>query len=296
MGGADLFKWKNEFNISGYDYDLDGFDFYMRTESSISNLTSLELLDSDLNVLESGALDLELSGNIGDWYSITLDPPVSFKSGETFFIAVESNNDIEYPAGTDYNASIINKSFYHNGSSWTNLNTISGFENSAFLIRAAGTIKNGTENLVTVSPASGTVAAGNSQTITLSLNAQNIAEGTYTGEVNIATNGGNITIPIDYLVDVAQELMVPTKFNLSQNYPNPFNPRTIINYSIADQSQVLLIVYDALGREVTTLVNKQQNPGIYQAEWNADNYSSGIYYYKLSVGEWSDTRKMILLR
>ena len=302
MGGASLFKWKNEFNISGFDYDLDGFDFYMRTESSISNLTSLELLDSDLNVLESGTLDLEVSTD-GDWYSITLDPPVTFENGETFFIAVESDNDIKYPAGADYNATIKNKSFYHNGASWTNLNTIAGFENSAFLIRATGTKKNGNENLVTVSPASGTVAAGNSQLITLSLNAQNITEGTYTGEVNISTNGGNITIPIDYLVNIAEELIVPNKFSLRQNYPNPFNPSTIIQYSIPalDRSNlelhnVQLIIYDALGREVQTLVRENQNPGIYEIEWYAKNFSSGIYFYKLNVGELTDTKKMLILK
>jgi hypothetical protein len=256
----------------------------------------LELLDSDLNVLESGTLDLDLSDNDGDWYSITLDPPVSFKSGETFFISIESDNDIEYPAGADYDATIPNKSFYHNGASWTNLNTISGFENSAFLIRATGTKKNGNENVVTISPASGTVAAGNSQLITLSLDAQNINEGTYTGSVNITTNGGNISIPIDYLVDIEKESLLPSEYHLRQNYPNPFNPRTVINYSITVNSQVLLIVYDALGREVNTLVNKQQNLGIYQVEWNAENLSSGIYYYKLTVDEWSDTKKMILLR
>jgi hypothetical protein len=296
FGGANLFKWKNEFNITGFDYDLDGFDFYMRTEGSLSNSTKLELLDSDLNVLESGTLDLDLSDNDGNWYSITLDPPVSFKSGETFFISIESDNDIEYPAGADYDATIPNKSFYHNGSSWTNLNTVSGFENAAFLIRATGTKRNGYENVLTVSPASGSIAAGNSQLVTLTLNAQNISEGTYTGEVNIISSGGNITIPIDYLVDIEKESLLSNEYHLNQNYPNPFNPRTIINYSIADQSQVLLIVYDALGREVTTLVNKQQNPGIYQVEWNAENFSSGIYYYKLTVDEWSDTKKMILLR
>ncbi len=233
---------------------------------------------------------------MGDWYSITLDPPVSFKSGETFFISIESDNDIEYPAGADYDATIPNKSFYHNGSSWTNLNTVSGFENAAFLIRATGTKRNGYENVLTVSPASGSIAAGNSQLVTLTLNAQNISEGTYTGEVNIISSGGNITIPIDYLVDIEKESLLSNEYHLNQNYPNPFNPRTIINYSIADQSQVILIVYDALGREATTLVNKQQNPGIYQVEWNAENFSSGIYYYKLTVDEWSDTKKMILLR
>jgi parallel beta-helix repeat protein len=85
-------------------------------------------------------------------------------------------------------------------------------------------------------------------------------------------------------------------FSLEQNYPNPFNPSTTIKYSINVETFTRLNVYDILGREVATLVNKKQRPGNYEVEWNADNFSSGVYYYKLTTSNFTDTKKMILLR
>ena len=85
-------------------------------------------------------------------------------------------------------------------------------------------------------------------------------------------------------------------FNLFQNYPNPFNPSTIINYSIPYQSKVSLVVYDALGRVVNTLVNEEKSAGNHTAELNAANLSSGIYFYQIRAGEFIQTKKMVLLR
>ncbi len=88
----------------------------------------------------------------------------------------------------------------------------------------------------------------------------------------------------------------PEQFKLSQNYPNPFNPSTMIEYSIANQQKVELKVYDVLGREVATLVNEIQNPGSYNVMFNAASLSSGIYFYKLVSGSYSDIKKMILVK
>ncbi|GMT44779.1 MAG: hypothetical protein IEMM0006_0611 [bacterium] len=98
---------------------------------------------------------------------------------------------------------------------------------------------------------------------------------------------------------------IPNKFELTQNYPNPFNPSTTIEYSIpaagvGDISSVQLTVYDIFGREVSELVNAKQNPGKYKINFNAEDLSCGIYFYKLSVtgtsGNFTQTKKMILLR
>jgi hypothetical protein len=91
---------------------------------------------------------------------------------------------------------------------------------------------------------------------------------------------------------------IPKTFSLSQNYPNPFNPATKITFSISGTSvaQTFLSVYDALGREVTNLVNQQLHPGIYEVSWDASAYPSGVYYYRLEAGSFSETKKMILLK
>lgn len=87
-----------------------------------------------------------------------------------------------------------------------------------------------------------------------------------------------------------------TDFILFQNYPNPFNPKTIINYQITLVSHISLKVYDAIGNEIKTLVDKIQNAGSYTIEFSGNNLSSGIYFYKLQSEYFTETKKMILLR
>ncbi len=89
---------------------------------------------------------------------------------------------------------------------------------------------------------------------------------------------------------------VPQSFSLSQNFPNPFNPNTKIKFQIAKLGNAMLTIYDALGREVTTLVNEQLQPGTYEAEWDASNYPSGIYFYKLESTGFSQTKKLVLIK
>ena len=80
------------------------------------------------------------------------------------------------------------------------------------------------------------------------------------------------------------------------NYPNPFNPKTIINYQLSMFNFISLKVYDILGNEVATLVNERQNAGTYSVEWDASNYPSGVYFYKLQAGEFVETKKMTLIK
>jgi len=89
---------------------------------------------------------------------------------------------------------------------------------------------------------------------------------------------------------------VPVKYSLSQNYPNPFNPVTQFKFSIPEQTDVKLTVYDMLGRTVKTLVSGGLRPGTYEAEWNASEFSSGVYFYKLETNNYSETKKMILIK
>ena len=94
---------------------------------------------------------------------------------------------------------------------------------------------------------------------------------------------------------------VPERFALYQNYPNPFNPTTKIHFSIPPVraqyiEPVQLKIYDILGREIATLVNEQLQPGMYEVDWNAENYPSGVYFYILNAGNYKQTMKMVLLK
>jgi hypothetical protein len=104
---------------------------------------------------------------------------------------------------------------------------------------------------------------------------------------------------------------IPGKFELYQNYPNPFNPITKLRFAIgtplnppfakggterSSGGLVKLVIFDILGKEVAILINESLPPGTYEIEWNASNYPSGVYFYKLSVGDFNQTRKMILVK
>ncbi|MCB0751183.1 MAG: T9SS type A sorting domain-containing protein, partial [Ignavibacteriae bacterium] len=94
---------------------------------------------------------------------------------------------------------------------------------------------------------------------------------------------------------------IPNGFYLSQNYPNPFNPSTTIEYSIPNSQSVFnnnveLKIYDLLGREIKTIVNQKQSPGIYQAKFDAAEFKSGVYVYRLTYGNYNESKKMILIK
>ena len=94
---------------------------------------------------------------------------------------------------------------------------------------------------------------------------------------------------------------IPVEFNLEQNYPNPFNPSTVIRYNIVSPSLVSLKIFDVLGREVKTLVNQEQLSGVYEVNWIGDDelgnkVSTGIYFYRISAGNFINTKKMMLIK
>ena len=91
------------------------------------------------------------------------------------------------------------------------------------------------------------------------------------------------------------------RFKLAQNYPNPFNPQTKIKFDVPSNvkvqtSNVKLVIYDLLGREVATLVNEELKPGTYEADWDGSNFSSGVYFYKIISSDFVETKKMVLMK
>lgn len=116
------------------------------------------------------------------------------------------------------------------------------------------------------------------------------ANGVYAQNINLDGTLGN---PVG-IININGN--VPERFSLMQNYPNPFNPGTNIRFQIANSSDAKLIIYDALGREVSTLVDQKLQPGTYEVSWNASKNSSGIYFYRLAAGDNSEMKKMILIK
>ena len=133
---------------------------------------------------------------------------------------------------------------------------------------------------------------------------------TFTFVHNLSSDSTYYNITVDLTTDIGNDETLPTEFNLYQNYPNPFNGETTIKYAIPTspfnpspykgegnrERLVSLIVYDALGRKVKTLINESLAPGEYELKFDASDLPSGVYFYKLTSGNHSQTRKMILLR
>ncbi|HCV44133.1 MAG TPA: hypothetical protein DGH68_11665 [Bacteroidetes bacterium] len=88
----------------------------------------------------------------------------------------------------------------------------------------------------------------------------------------------------------------PGAYHLADSYPNPFNPTTTITFQIPTGSVVSLKVFDLLGREVATLVEGTMQPGSYTSRWNASGFGSGVYICKLTAGEYSEAKKLILMK
>lgn len=99
----------------------------------------------------------------------------------------------------------------------------------------------------------------------------------------IATNSGN-------------EIQAVRDFSLKQNYPNPFNPETNIIFSVKEKSEVTIVIYDINGKEVTKLANGVYQPGNYSIKWNASDFTSGVYFYKMTAGNFTEVRKMVFLK
>ena len=89
---------------------------------------------------------------------------------------------------------------------------------------------------------------------------------------------------------------LPTNFSIAQNYPNPFNPSTQINYTLVRASNVTLTVYDILGQQIATLLDRKQEPGEHSISWNALNVPSGVYFYRIVAGDYVQTKKMVLMK
>lgn len=99
-----------------------------------------------------------------------------------------------------------------------------------------------------------------------------------------------------YSPEVEVDVELPMTYALEQNYPNPFNPTTTIGYSIPVDNFVTIKLYDVLGNEVITLLNEQKQAGKYEMLYNASNLASGVYYYQIQAGEFSQTRKLMLMK
>jgi hypothetical protein len=127
-------------------------------------------------------------------------------------------------------------------------------------------------------------------------NSYSFADRTAIGRVQYRLKQVDFDGAFEYSPLLEVDAGMPKIFELSQNYPNPFNPTTVISYQLPVASEVSIKVFDMLGREVATLVNKWQEAGRYQVTFNAVSLSSSVYFYRLQAGNFVQTKKMLLIK
>ncbi len=165
---------------------------------------------------------------------------------------------------------------------------------------------------ITPAPAAGTFAitypspGGNKlksypDSLIVRVTAANVTPGSYTLTVTASGPNGTpvhqrtVSITANTTTSIITE-EIPNTFKLEQNYPNPFNPVTKIGYSVAKVSDVKISVFNVLGKEVASFVNEKQAPGNHSVLFNANSLTTGVYYYKIEAGEFTDVKKMILMK
>ncbi len=121
---------------------------------------------------------------------------------------------------------------------------------------------------------------------------KNLNAGSYSYRLKQVDNDGSYKY-----INLSESFTIePGDYSLSQNYPNPFNPTTVIKYSVPEKNQVTIKIYNVLGSQVATLVNEVKPAGNYEVSFNASELSSGVYYYTISAGKFTSTKKMILMK
>lgn len=188
------------------------------------------------------------------------------------------------------------------GNSWNSINIGSGVTGTCYFVWVPGTpvvyilgsnggIKRSTDNAMTwvTTPTPG---------VTNLTHFDFFQAGMVVYGYAVSSNGDVIKLAdtLNVLTGVNGNLSIPESFSLSQNYPNPFNPVTNIKYSIPQNTHVRISVYDILGREVSAPVNEFKQAGSYEVNFNASDLGSGIYYYKINAGNFTNTKKMILIK
>jgi len=162
-------------------------------------------------------------------------------------------------------------------------------------ITLSGTTSNVAGELV---DSTGTVVAVNNLTSSNPFTLTAPGPGTYRVDAGYKSPSRvwDTTIVTINVTGIKDEPSSPSAFKLFNNYPNPFNPSTVLRYSLPKAAFTTLKVYDALGNEVAVLVNEMKTAGSHQLVFNAENLSSGIYFYSIQAGSFNQTKKMILMK
>ena len=250
-------------------------------QTSLNNMNVYPVLTIGTNVLAGTGTGVYISTNTGTTWSQTA-------LNNKAVIALNANGTNIF-AGTYQNGVYLST---NNSTSWTQ--TSLNNRNVYSLASSGLNIFAGTDSFgVYVSNNNGTTWTQRNEGLNLSVYSFCILS----NYIYAGTGNSVFRRLLTELIGIKQlSCIIPDKFSLSQNFPNPFNPTTNIKFDLPKKGLVTLNIFDALGREVATLVNEQLAPGTYETTFDASAHPSGIYFYKLTAGDFTDTKRMILLK
>lgn len=291
-------NWKTgvEYRANGKPM-IDGDYVYVGTEhdtdKKIGTLCAINRRDGDLKV------KIKVGGQI---YStpVLYDGKIYFGCTDGCIYVVDQNQFINTPYPDTYlKESIIDLGKIQNTGSYS---TVIYIHNKGELEDSV-TVQSQFSQLK-AEPRVLKIAPKDSQEVKLTFDFRTLTAKKYTVRVMFTSNLAitlkkipqTITFELEEVTGISSDIEKPVSYSLCQNYPNPFNPETSIKYQIPLAGNVNIKVYDSLGREVATLVNKEQSAGNYEVKFNGNNLSSGIYFYRIKSGGFEKTNKMLLLK
>ncbi|MEO8446151.1 MAG: S8/S53 family peptidase [bacterium] len=287
--GAGANKMGIEINFSSYEFTSLLDSDYVIVKYKIKNTTANAItgfyagIFADWDIGTSGALnkaDWDAANQMGYIWRADNNP------GTYVGMALLSANNANYWAIDNEQNIAGNPWNVYDG--YTDVEKYQSLSSGIGRQQAGGTTGRDVSNTIGSGPY--TIAANSEITVTFALIAgDNLAD--LQANCVAAKNKYSSVLGI-----VNYNSQIPDQYSLSQNYPNPFNPSTLIKFNLTSAGYTSLKIYDMLGKEVTSLVNTNLQPGSYTAEWNASNYTSGIYFYKLETENFTDTKRMMLVK
>ncbi len=275
-----------EFTQAGYDnFIIIRTQLFNKTDTAVTNLYAGLYLDWDIpeSDYDHNTAAYDSAGNFSYAYNTAGTTNIYYGAA-----LISDDNYGAYAVDNAASSGVVLSDGFSDSEKWTTMT--SGLANSN-----AGV---GDISLV-VSGGPYSIPAGGYKDVGFCLAASASVDELRTSVQNARQKFAGIITAVD-----AEKEKLPAEFSLEQNYPNPFNPTTTIKYSIAPPNltkeetlqNVTLKVYDVLGREVATLVNEEKSPGNYEVKFDASKLASGVYFYRLTAGNFVSTKKMVLLR
>jgi photosystem II stability/assembly factor-like uncharacterized protein len=281
---------------TGIYRSINNGDTWTQINLSNNNVWSLLSVDSTISIF-AGTGDGKIFRSMDNGLSFIQVYVSPITSSTTSVKSIAKSPDNTIYAGLDTGGIIFSKD---NGTTWMqsgftspNVNTIV-FNSNGHIF--AGTGENGVYRSI---DNGASWVQENKGFINTKINALALDAAGY---IYSGNNGGSVYKSLESTVSIHNiSTEIPSKYSLSQNYPNPFNPTTKIRFAIptditSQTSNVKIIIFDILGKEIETLVNEQLIAGTYETQWNASSYPSGVYFYKLSAGDFSETKKMLMIK